>query len=210
MHFSILSDLKKTTVVVESLSTIQPDVLFQRLPAYFKKHGNCMMNTMMYSWEWDTSMTQSLLVKEAWNHTKYHLAAWHMCYRTMKKRIRNITRATNYSATRVRQNSCTSFSNSIQVSGKHFTGQFRLLILVVACCVEAPWLSTVLNMLEDIIHQCHVIKCSVLKGLPSLNWTLWLLRDVCCRDKGYFLQSIGGLVGVLKRVYQIMPHLLLN
>ena len=26
----------KTTVVVESLSTIQPDVLFQRLPAYFK------------------------------------------------------------------------------------------------------------------------------------------------------------------------------
>ena len=37
MHFSILSDLKKTTVVVESLSTIQPDVLFQRLPAYFKK-----------------------------------------------------------------------------------------------------------------------------------------------------------------------------
>ena len=36
MHFSILSDLKKTTAVVESLSTIQPDVLFQRLPAYFK------------------------------------------------------------------------------------------------------------------------------------------------------------------------------
>ena len=36
MHFSILSDLKKTTVVVESLSIIQPDVLFQRLPAYFK------------------------------------------------------------------------------------------------------------------------------------------------------------------------------
>ena len=26
----------KTTSVVESLSTIQPDVLFQRLPAYFK------------------------------------------------------------------------------------------------------------------------------------------------------------------------------
>ena len=37
LHFSILSDLKKTTVVVESLSKIQPDVLFQRLPAYFKK-----------------------------------------------------------------------------------------------------------------------------------------------------------------------------
>ena len=27
----------KTTAVVESLSTIQPDVQFQRLPAYFKK-----------------------------------------------------------------------------------------------------------------------------------------------------------------------------
>ena len=26
----------KTTAVVESLSKIQPDVLFQRLPAYFK------------------------------------------------------------------------------------------------------------------------------------------------------------------------------
>ena len=36
LNFSMLSDLKKTTAVVESLSTIQPDVLFQRLPAYFK------------------------------------------------------------------------------------------------------------------------------------------------------------------------------
>ena len=36
MHFSILSDLKKTTAVVESLSTTQPDVLLQRLPAYYK------------------------------------------------------------------------------------------------------------------------------------------------------------------------------
>ena len=35
MLSSILSDLKKTTAVVESLSTIQPDVLFQRIPAYF-------------------------------------------------------------------------------------------------------------------------------------------------------------------------------
>ena len=36
LHFGILSDLMKTTAIVESLSTIQPDVLFQRLPAYFK------------------------------------------------------------------------------------------------------------------------------------------------------------------------------
>ena len=34
----------KTTAVVESLSTIQPDVLFQRLPAYFK----------IQSTEWET------------------------------------------------------------------------------------------------------------------------------------------------------------
>ena len=31
--------VKKTTAVVESLSTIQPDVLFQRLPAYFQKRN---------------------------------------------------------------------------------------------------------------------------------------------------------------------------
>ena len=43
LHSSILSDLMKTTAVVESLSTIQPDVLFQRLPAYFK----------MQSTEWE-------------------------------------------------------------------------------------------------------------------------------------------------------------
>ena len=31
-----IQNIDAATVVVESLSTIQPDVLFQRLPAYFK------------------------------------------------------------------------------------------------------------------------------------------------------------------------------
>ena len=34
--FQYPSDLKKTTVVVESLSTNTDNVLFQRIPAYFK------------------------------------------------------------------------------------------------------------------------------------------------------------------------------
>ena len=35
----------------------------------------------------------------------------------------------------------------------HVTGQFRILILVAPCWMEAPWLPTVLSMLEDIPHQ---------------------------------------------------------
>ena len=36
LHFSFPSDLKKTAVVVESLSNNTTNVLFQRIPAYFK------------------------------------------------------------------------------------------------------------------------------------------------------------------------------
>ena len=54
---------------------------------------------------------------------------------------------------------------------------FRLLILVASCWMEAPWLPTVLNILEDIPRQCHIIKDLIwdilvdqmLKGLPLLN-----------------------------------------
>ena len=38
------------------------------------------------------------------------------------------------------------------------TCHFRLLILVVLCWMEAPWLSTVLGMLEDIPYQCSFVK----------------------------------------------------
>ena len=83
--------------------------------------------------------------------------------------------------------------------------------------------------MEDIPCQCHIIKdlvmgvsvSWVLKGLQSLHLTFWLLRDVCCTDKGAvpqsgrlwyaqlkcvqqkFTSSAGknGLVGVLEKVY---------
>ena len=41
---------------------------------------------------------------------------------------------------------------------KHVTDQFRLLILDAPCWMEVPCLLTVLNMLEDIPHQCPIIK----------------------------------------------------
>ena len=36
-------------------------------------------------------------------------------------------------------------------------GQFRLLILVALCWMEASWLPTVLNMLADNPHKCPII-----------------------------------------------------
>ena len=34
-----------------------------------------------------------------------------------------------------------------------------------------------------------VLVGQVLKGLPSLHLTLWLLKDVCCTDDGFLLHS---------------------
>ena len=81
---------------------------------------------------------------------------------------------------------------------EHVTDQVRLLILVVLHCMEASWLPTVLNMLEDIPHWCPIVKDLVtpvsvgwvLKGLPLLHLTLWLLRDMCCTDKGSLPQPV--------------------
>ena len=71
------------------------------------------------------------------------------------------------------------------------TGQFRLLILVVPCRMEAPQLPIVLDILADIPHQCPIIKDLIIdvsagcicKGLQLLQLTLWLLKDVCCAEK---------------------------
>ena len=41
---------------------------------------------------------------------------------------------------------------------EHVTGQFRLLILVAPCWMEAPWLPTVPNILDDYLHCCHCKK----------------------------------------------------
>ena len=42
--------------------------------------------------------------------------------------------------------------------GEHVTGQLRLLILAASCWMEAIWLPTVFNMLEDILFQCSIVK----------------------------------------------------
>ena len=93
-------------------------------------------------------------------------------------------------------------------------------------------------MLTDIPQHCPIIKDfivdvlvgQVLKGLPYLHLTLWLLRDLCCTNKGSLPQSVrqwqgklwhllqgsnssvgkNGQVDVLERVYQSMPYLTLN
>ena len=78
------------------------------------------------------------------------------------------------------------------------THQFRLLILVAPCWMEAPWLPTVLNMLVDIPQFCPIIKAlvrdvllgQVLKDLPYLHLTLWLLRDICCAERASLPQSL--------------------
>ena len=43
---------------------------------------------------------------------------------------------------------------------EYVTGQFRLLILVRLCWMEASWLPTVLTMLKDIPHLCPIVKKS--------------------------------------------------
>ena len=116
--------------------------------------------------------------------------------------------------------------------------QFRLLILVVSCWIEAPWLPPVISILEDVPYQCHIVKDLiiddsfgwVLKGLQFLNLTLWLLIDVCCADRCSLPQSVrqwqgwlkhlqqtftsnagkNWLVGVVKKMYQTMPSLTIN
>ena len=80
----------------------------------------------------------------------------------------------------------------------HVNGQLRHLILVVPCWVEAPWLPTVLNMLADVPQQCPIVKdlimdvtvSQVIKGLPYLHLTLWLLSNVCYADRGSLPQSV--------------------
>ena len=82
----------------------------------------------------------------------------------------------------------------------HIKGQLRHLILVALCWMEAPWLPTVLNVLANVPQHCPIIKDLtmnvlveyVLKIVPYLHVTLWLLRDVCCADRGSLPQSVSG------------------
>ena len=71
-------------------------------------------------------------------------------------------------------------------------------------------------MLEDIpsqgpIIQFHIIDILldwVLKGLPLLYLTLWLLRDVCCTDEGSVPESIRQWQEQLECLQQSLPAIL--
>ena len=121
---------------------------------------------------------------------------------------------------------------------EHVNSQLRHLILVAPCWMEAPWLPTILNMLADVPQQCPIIKDLVmdvsegqaLKGLQYLHLALWQLSDMCYANRGSLPQSVrqwqgqfkclcqgstssvgkNGSVGVLDRVYQMMPSLPLH
>ena len=81
---------------------------------------------------------------------------------------------------------------------EHVNGQFRHLILVAPCWMEAPWLPTILNMLADVPWWCPIIKDLVmdgpvgqaLKGLQYLHLTLWQLSNMCYADQGSLPQSV--------------------
>ena len=131
-----------------------------------------------------------------------------------------------------------SLSSSVQVSGSACQRSTQTLILVAPCWMEAPLLPTILNMLGDIPWQCPIIidlimdalVGHVLKGLPYLHLSLWLLSNVCHADRSSLPQSVrqwwgqfehlhqrstssvgrNGQVCVLQWMYQTMPYLPLN
>ena len=89
------------------------------------------------------------------------------------------------------------------------TAQFRFLILVAPCCIEALWLPTALNMLADVPHHGPIIKdlimdvliSQMLKGLQSLHLILWLLRDMWWIDKGFLSHSVRQWWRVTLNIY---------
>ena len=99
---------------------------------------------------------------------------------------------------------------------EHVTGSFRLLILVAPCLMEATWFPTVPNMLDDIPCWCaftnnlamYVSMDWALKGLSLLQLSLWLLRDVCCSDRGSLPLSVRQWQGQLKHLGQKLPAVL--
>ena len=83
--------------------------------------------------------------------------------------------------------------------------------------------SKVLNMVADVPRWCPLVKDlimdvgvdQVLKGLPYLHLTIWLLSNVCYADRGSLPQSvrwwggnsnvyIKGLPAVLERMGQLV------
>ena len=79
--------------------------------------------------------------------------------------------------------------------------------------MQAPWLPTVLNMLEDILQWCPIIKDlimdvlvgQVLRSLQYLHLTLWLLSNVCYADgfSSSVCQVVAGATQTFtSKVYQ--------
>ena len=89
-----------------------------------------------------------------------------------------------------------SFPGSTHVSGRkcHISAQTSDF-----SWTEVSWFCTVVNMLEEILHQCHSVKAlvrddsvgQVLQVLPLLHLALWLLRDVCYIDEGLLPLSVS-------------------
>ena len=51
---------------------------------------------------------------------------------------------------------------------EHVRSQFRVSILVAPCWKEVPWLAVVHNMLENIFHQCPIVKDLIMDVLVGL------------------------------------------
>ena len=81
------------------------------------------------------------------------------------------------------------------------TGQFIILIIIVPCWMEAPWLPSPLNMLADAPCQCHTVKHlirdvsvdQVLRSLSSVHLSLCPLRQVCLLKRMYQMMSFVPL-----------------
>ena len=66
--------------------------------------------------------------------------------------------------------------------------------------MEAPWLSSVLNILEDVPHQCPIVKdlamdilvCQVFKGLPCLYLNLCCSEMCVTQARVLFLSLFGS------------------
>ena len=99
---------------------------------------------------------------------------------------------------------------------EHVKDQLRHLILLAPCWMEAAWLHTVLNMLADVLQECPIIKDLVmdvlvghmLKGLPYLHLTIWLLTDVCYTDRVLFFSLLGSGGGNSSIYVKVLPAVL--
>ena len=80
---------------------------------------------------------------------------------------------------------------------EHAMGKFRILIKVVPCWMEVPWLSTVFNMLKGIPHQFAIIKDHIMDILVG-----WCSRVCHCCIYPLAAEKCVPQTGVLSPLYQ--------